>query len=115
MRRLEAAYVVNCLWDGRLQIDRQLNLVPKAPWVYRLKYRVLGRVAPALRALPSLTFVLGRYGDVVLRSDGSVYLSWYPTDMRGWSTDLAPPASWQPALQGQLAAAALRRPRARRR
>ncbi len=90
----EASVVVNCLWDGRLAIDRLLGLTPARPWVYRLKYRVLARLPARLAALPSLTLVLGRYGDLVNYGDGRVYLSWYPTCLRGWSSDVEVPACW---------------------
>jgi len=98
----EADSVVNCLWDGRLALDAQLGLVPQRPWVYRLKHRLLGTAPRALWALPSLTLVLGRYGDVVMRPGGRVYLSWYPTCMTGWSTDMAPPAAWAAACAGDI-------------
>jgi 2-polyprenyl-6-methoxyphenol hydroxylase-like FAD-dependent oxidoreductase len=75
----EAPIVVNCLWDGRLAIDREMGLLPRRPWVYRLKYRLLGRLPDRLRNLPSVTMMLGRFGDVVNFGDGRVYLSWYPT------------------------------------
>lgn len=89
-----ADVVVNCAWDGRLAIDASLGVVPSRPWVYRLKYRVLGELPTALHGLPSLTFVLGPYGDIVRAAGRATYLSWYPTCMADWSSDLSPPASW---------------------
>lgn len=87
--------VVNCLWEGRLKIDQQLGILPKRSWVYRLKYRVLVELPEALSSLPSLTFVLGRYGDIVTSQDSKIaYLSWYPCCLQGWSTDLTIPPSW---------------------
>jgi hypothetical protein len=52
--------------------------------------------------------VLGRYGDIVIRPDGTAYLSWYPAGLRGWSHDLAPPAAWDPACRGEVAPALAR-------
>lgn len=102
---LDAGHVVNALWDGRLAIDAQLGLVPNRPWVYRFKHRVLGRLPLSLAGLPSMTFVLGAFGDVVTRpNDDLLYLSWYPTCMTGWSQTLEPPAAWRPAAMGALRA-----------
>jgi glycine/D-amino acid oxidase-like deaminating enzyme len=99
-----ADLVVNCLWSGRLAIDARMGLRPRRPWVYRLKYRVLADL-PAGPAgdLPSLTIVLGKYGDLVTRDhDRSVYLSWYPVCLRGWSSELAVPDAWRGPTDGQV-------------
>jgi glycine/D-amino acid oxidase-like deaminating enzyme len=103
--RLDAEQVVNALWDGRLVIDRGLGLEPPRPWVHRLKYRVMVTLPEALRGMPSLSFVLGAYGDVGVYGDGEGYVSWYPECLRGWSRELAPPAAWTPACTGRLEAA----------
>ena len=100
--RREADIVVNCLWSERLRIDAGLGIRPDRPWVHRLKYRLLGTLPPSLRGLPSLTFVLGPFGDLVVHPDGKSNLSWYPTCMRGWCTELSPPESWQGPCSGQL-------------
>lgn len=92
-----ADVVVNCLWDGRLAVDASLDLVPERPWVFRLKRCVEGRL-PELDAVSSVTFALGPYGDVVVRSDGAVYASWYPAALAGWSHAVAPPESWREPL-----------------
>lgn len=96
----EGAIVVNCLWDRRMAVDRQLGITPHRKWVYRLKYRMLGELPPALAGLPSLTFVLGRFGDIVVNPRGLSYFSWYPVCLRGWSTELAPPPEWEAAIGG---------------
>ncbi len=96
--------VVNALWDGRLAIDGQLGLRPVRTWVYRLKYRVLVDLPPHLQGMPSMTFVLGPYGDVVTYPDGPTYVSWYPECMRGWSTGTLPPAEWARACRGEVSA-----------
>jgi glycine/D-amino acid oxidase-like deaminating enzyme len=100
-QRLSADAVVNCLWDGRLATDRELGIVAGRQHVYRLKYRVLAELPPALGHIPALSFVLGQYGDVVPRPGGS-YLSWYPACRRGWSSALSPPADWAAACRGDV-------------
>ena len=100
--RLDADQVVNCLWDDRRRIDAQVGIEPSPGWVYRLKYRVIARLPPKLRAGPSVTMVLGRFGDVVVRPDGCAYFSWYPISLRGWSFELAPPDSWDAPCRGAV-------------
>lgn len=104
--RRDAGGVVNALWDGRLAIDAQLGLKPNRPWVYRFKHRVLGHLPAALAGLPSMTIVLGAFGDVVTRPhDDALYLSWYPVCQTGWSQSLQPPAAWGAAAAGTLGVA----------
>jgi hypothetical protein len=91
--------VVNCSWTDRLRLDRQLGIEPNREWVYRLKYRLFGRLEGSTH-YPSLTFALGPYGDVVTYPDGRVYVSWYPVCMRGWSNDVAPPSEWEGPCSG---------------
>lgn len=91
----EADIVVNCLWEGRLKLDEQLGLLPRRPWVYRLKMRVFGELPARLAALPSLTLVVGPYGDVVVNDSHPAYFSWYPASLRGWSNAVEPPTEWE--------------------
>lgn len=99
---LESDRVVNCLWDRRLEFDEQLGLLPRRPWVYRLKLRLFADLPPELAALPSLTMVVGRYGDIVVDPPHPAYLSWYPAGLRGWSDAVRPPEAWEPAATGRL-------------
>jgi glycine/D-amino acid oxidase-like deaminating enzyme len=92
--------VVNALWDGRLAVDATVGLTTGRRWVNRLKYRILVDLPPALWDGPSVTFVLGAYGDVVIYPGGVGYLSWYPVCMRGWSEELATPQHWDDACRG---------------
>ena len=97
---------MNALWDGRLAIDAGRHLRPSRPWLYRLKYGI--RLRPRHSAsLPSVTIVLGPYGDLVTYSEGSVYISWYPACMLGLSEALTPPA-WPREPTASLAAAITR-------
>lgn len=100
--RLEARQIINALWDGRFQIDRTLGIEHAAGWVHRLKYRVIGRIPDRLRGGPSATMVLGPYGDVVIRPNGTAYFSWYPVGLRGWSHALSPPDSWMAPCKGEV-------------
>jgi hypothetical protein len=102
--KLSSDLVVNCLWSDRLRIDAQLGAPPQRKWVYRLKYRVLADLPdPLIGRLPSLTMVLGKYGDIVTREgEQSAYLSWYPACLRGWATDLVVPQDWRGPIDGKV-------------
>jgi hypothetical protein len=66
---------------------------------------VLGELPPELSGIPSLTFVLGPYGDIATYPAASTYLSWYPACLQGWSDDLVPPNRWNDACEGRPSAA----------
>lgn len=100
--RIRARQVVNACWERRLPFDCQLSLAPPADVLHRLKFRVVVRLPRELRGAPSVSMVLGRYGDVVIRLDGTAYLSWYPSGLRGWSQDIEPPRSWDAACRGEV-------------
>jgi glycine/D-amino acid oxidase-like deaminating enzyme len=100
--QLDASQVVNALWENRFKIDRTVGLEHAPGWLHRLKYRVIARLPRALQDGPSTTLVVGPYGDVVVRPDATAYFSWYPLGLRGWSEELAPPASWNAACRGEL-------------
>ncbi len=100
--RIRARQVVNASWERRLSFDRQLGLAPPADILHRLKFRVIVRLPGSLHGAPSVSMVLGRYGDVVIRFDGTAYLSWYPSGLRGWSQDVEPPRSWDAVCRGEV-------------
>jgi glycine/D-amino acid oxidase-like deaminating enzyme len=83
--------VASTLWHGRLAIDACLGLAPKSGWIYR--YKLGGRINTSIRleTIPSLTIVLGPFGDIVNLGACGVYFSWYPIGMIGTSRDLKPP------------------------
>jgi FAD dependent oxidoreductase len=85
--------VVNALWDGRLAIDATRDVHPGRKWIHRFKHGIRFRLTDTAN-LPSVTIVLGPFGDLVAYGDGSYYISWYPACMTAHSEALAPPA-WQ--------------------
>jgi len=106
--RAAARQVVNATWERRFVFDRQLGLEPPADLLHRLKYRVIARLPQELHGAPSVSMVLGRYGDVVIRRDGTAYLSWYPSALRGWTHDLDPPREWDAPCRGEVEPAVAR-------
>ena len=105
---VHAHQLVNATWERRLVLDQQLGIPPPRDLLHRLKFRVVARLPADLREAPSVSMVLGRYGDIVIRTDGTAYLSWYPAGLRGWSHELEPPAAWDPACRGEVAPALAR-------
>jgi glycine/D-amino acid oxidase-like deaminating enzyme len=99
---LRADQVVNALWENRLKIDRTVGMEPDPGWLHRLKYRVIARLPERMRTGPSTTLVVGPYGDVVVRADGTGYFSWYPRGLRGWTEALTPPDDWDGPCRGEL-------------
>jgi len=83
--------VVNALWDGRLNIDATRGIHPSRKWIHRFKHGIRFRL-PDTATLPSVSIVLGPFGDVVAYGNGLYYLSWYPACMTAHSDALAPPA-----------------------
>ena len=99
---LQSEQVVNCLWENRLYFDSQLGIETDRKWVYRLKYRILGKPCGHIAALDSFTCVLGAFGDLVNYDNHHSYLSWYPECMRGWSSDITTPVNWEDACNGNM-------------
>jgi glycine/D-amino acid oxidase-like deaminating enzyme len=89
-------HVVNALWEGRLAVDATLGIVPKRPWLHRLRYGVMLRAPPGARLPPTTTIIHGPFGEVVNHMGGGLNLMWYPACMRAVSADLAPP-DWDTA------------------
>ena len=99
---VEAGQIINALWDSRFQIDRTVGIEHPPGWVHRLKYRVIARIPDRMQAGPSVTMVLGPYGDVVIRPNSTAYFSWYPLGLQGWTHALAPPDSWNKPCKGEI-------------
>lgn len=82
--------VVNCLWHDRLRIDESAGIVPENPWLFRYKASITlssRNETPSL-AVPSVTMVLGAYGDIVNYNNRHLYLSWYPECRLGETGDI---------------------------
>lgn len=101
-------HIVNCSWGGLPKLDSTAGLVPTRSWNFRMKYFVRLDVGKATTNIPSTTFVLGPFGDVVDFGTAGHYLSWYPAGRLGFSTDLEPP-DWKTELSRQASAEVARR------
>lgn len=83
--------LINALWDGRLALNESVGIETGRAWIHRLKYGVSFRFPERREKPTSATFVLGPFGEVVSYGEGLTYLTWYPTCLRGISTELVPP------------------------
>lgn len=100
--------VVNALWEGRLAIDAALGLMPERSWIYRYKFGGwIPQPVTAPSDIPSVTMVLGPFGDTVNFGARGLYFSWYPTGLAGVSHDLTPSKDW--AVTGESRSAILQR------
>ena len=86
-------HAVNALWDGRQEIDRTAGIDAIGTHVYRCKYGLRIASAAIVPPVPSVTIVLGPFGDVVNFGNGELYLSWYPACLKGLATGTAD-AAW---------------------
>jgi hypothetical protein len=82
--------VVNALWEQRLAIDHTLDPgVVARPVVHRYKVGIRCDDPAVARGMPTVTFMLGSYGDTVAYPE-SAYASWYPTGLRCQEFTLKP-------------------------
>jgi hypothetical protein len=89
------AHAVNAAWESRLAIDLAAGIRPTLSWLYRVKHFLRFRHLTT-PIIPSVTIVLGPFGDIVNYGNGDLFLSWYPSGMQGMSSEISPP-EWLPA------------------
>jgi FAD dependent oxidoreductase len=81
--------IINATWEDRLRLDA--NNIPSTTKSFLHRFKVAIHHKGRTRIpLPSVTIVVGPYGDVVSFGDRS-YLSWYPCCRIGMSSDTSPP------------------------
>ncbi|WP_460078777.1 FAD-dependent oxidoreductase [Roseibium sp. LAB1] len=78
--------VLNAAWGQRRFLDHASGFPDDDTWFLRYKMAVL--LPDCLEYLANVTFMLGRYGDLVRYDAGRVYLSWYPAMMLASTRDL---------------------------
>jgi glycine/D-amino acid oxidase-like deaminating enzyme len=91
--------VINALWANRMLVDARHGAVPVQRWMNRFKVGVHAVSDPETAGLPTVTFMLGPYGDTVQYPSGRFYFTWYPSAMFGWS-DHAEYIDWERRLAG---------------
>jgi hypothetical protein len=84
-------HVANTLWHGRLEVDSTYGLTPERGWIYRYKLGGWINLPMDGAAIPTVTFVLGPFGDIVNLGRRGLYFSWYPAGMVATSQAVKPP------------------------
>lgn len=102
-RERGAELAVNCLWEDRDRLDREVGLLGEGeePPNLRLKFGVMTERDPALAGLASFTIVHGAFGDFVNTPQGH-YFCWYPVSMKGMTRAWAVPAGWRKAVENRF-------------
>lgn len=83
-------FVINALWEGRLEIDVTAGLAPPPVWSHRYRESLFLRTAGPVDT-PCVVIATGPFGDVKNYNRRDFYLSWYPDGLRADSCAVAPP------------------------
>jgi len=73
-------FVVNALWEGRLEIDATAGLEPEHEWLHRYRLALFARTHAEVKARSALVCV-GPFGDLKNYNGRDFYVSWYPTGL----------------------------------
>ncbi|MEP6563705.1 MAG: FAD-dependent oxidoreductase [Mesorhizobium sp.] len=72
--------VVNCLWEGRLAVDRTAGMEPTPGWSHRYRLCLFGRTRQPVD-VPCAVVALGPFGDIKNYDGRNFYISWYPSGL----------------------------------
>jgi glycine/D-amino acid oxidase-like deaminating enzyme len=92
--------VVNCAWDGLPELDSRSNL-RSTGYCLRAKAGFIARATGRVPPQP-VTFCFGPFGDIVPLGGDLVYLSWYPSCLMGFTTEITGGSGWFPELQSRF-------------
>jgi len=101
--QLKSDVVFNCLWEGRMILDKQMGMQVEKGYNLRLKYGIIAKPLESDRRLPSFSVIQGPYGDFVnFPQSKETYFCWYPSSMKGMVIDQSIPTSWDEACDGKI-------------
>jgi glycine/D-amino acid oxidase-like deaminating enzyme len=83
-------FVVNALWEGKLAIDESVGLTPPPSFSHRYRRALFIRTSIPL-AIPSVLIATGPFGDIKNFGNRDFYISWYPSGLAAYGTDVSPP------------------------
>lgn len=81
--------VVNAAWQQRLKLDATLGIEASRKAIHRYKCGLRTTSRRVTSELPSVTFIVGEYGDCVAYGN-TAFVSWYPTGLLSQETGLSP-------------------------
>jgi len=103
IRQLESDLVVNCLWEGKMALDKIMGIKVGKDSNLRFRYGIIMKTPPSLQDLPSFVMMQGPYGDFVnYPQSKESFFSWYPSSMKGMVIDQNMPPSWEEACAGNI-------------
>ncbi len=79
---IDCATLVNATQHNRAQLNRTLGVDATEEWKQQLQVRLIIRLHEGWNHLQSVTMPIAPYGDLVIRRDGTAYLSWHPVTGR---------------------------------
>jgi len=101
--QLESDVVFNCLWEGKMDLDKEMGIQVEKGHNLRLRYGIIVKMPPSLQGLASFVMVQGPYGDFVnYPQSKEAFFSWYPSSMKGMVIDQSIPPSWEEACEGHI-------------
>lgn len=104
IRQLESDLVVNCLWEGKMALDKEMGIKVEKDCNLRFRYGIIMKTPPSLQGLASFVMMQGPYGDFVnYPQSKESFFSWYPSSMKGMVIDQNMPPSWEGACAGNIA------------
>jgi len=103
IRQLESDVVFNCLWEGRMALDKEMGIQIEKDYNIRLRYGIYMKMPPSLQGLPTFVVIQGPYGDFVnYPQSKECYFFWYPSSIKGMVIDQSMPPSWEEACEGHI-------------
>lgn len=97
----ESDIVINCLWEGKATLDKQMGLKTRKDYNLRIKYGIITKSSVDLKGIQSFSILQGPYGDYVnFPQSNETYFSWYPSSMKGMIIDQNMPESWSQLCDG---------------
>jgi len=103
IRQLESDVVFNCLWEGRMALDKEMGIQIEKGYNIRLRYGIFMKMPPSLQGLPTFVVIQGPYGDFVnYPQSNEAFFSWYPSSMKDMIIDRSMPPSWEEACEGHI-------------
>jgi glycine/D-amino acid oxidase-like deaminating enzyme len=83
-------FVVNALWQGRIQMDRTVGMEPEPGWSHRYRLSLFVKTARPVAA-PNAVISTGPFGDIKSYTARDFYLSWYPAGLVAQGEAMIPP------------------------
>ena len=103
VRQLESDMIFNCLWEGKMALDKEMGMQVEKGYNLRLRYGIIAKMSTTFQDLQSFGVIQGPYGDFVnYPQSKEAFFSWYPSSMKGMVVDQNMPPRWEEACDGHI-------------